>query len=925
MPLLSTKLHIPPARPGLVARPRLMERLDVGLCGKLTLISAPAGFGKTTLLSAWIERRMSAAAGEPAVAWLSLDEQDNDPARFLAYLVAALQALRAGLGEAALAALQAPQPPPSGAMLTILINEVAALPAPRDSGERPYILVLDDYHLITTQAIHDGLAFLLDHLPPNLHLVIATRADPPLPVARLRGQGQLAELRQADLRFSTDEAAAFLNTRLGLHLAAEEIAALQARTEGWIAGLQMASLVLQGQPRHGRQDASGFIHALTGSDRYILDYLVEEVLQRQAESVQAFLLQTCILDRLSGPLCDAILQDREPADRLVGPEARPPAGSQGVLDYLERNNLFVVPLDHERRWYRYYRLFADLLRQRLQRAHPGLEPMLHGLASAWCERNGLLGEAIDHALAAKDWERATRLVEQAAEATLMRSEVATLLGWVDALPDEAVRARPTLCVYQAWALLLAGRPLNAVESLLGEAARGDAAHQAAPVRALLALYSDEMPRAVELARQALEQLPEDSLFLRNLATWVLGLSHVLQGDLDSGAHTLDQVAATSHRSGDVMMAVMVLCHIAELRMSQGKLYQARDTYHQALEWAADEQARPLPIASAALWGLGELSYQWNDLAAAARYLTQGLELAAGWGEVGAMDGYLSLAHVRQAEGDPEGAQEALNRARRVALRTDLTDSDDVLVAAQQAQLWLARGDLAAAVRWLEERGLTVETALAELRTRVGDSFYRSRRRRTVEYATLARALLAQGRPAEALAVLEPLLAIAERWGMSERVIRFQVLAALAFYAQDDLARALAALERALALAEPGGYVRLFLDEGQPMARLLYRAAERGIAPAYTGRLLAAFPTTEPLPAPSQAQLVEPLSERELDVLRLIAEGLSNQEIAQRLFISLRTVKWHSGNIYGKLGVQSRTQAVAKARSMGLLPHSPPSS
>jgi LuxR family maltose regulon positive regulatory protein len=928
-PLLQTKLYIPPSRPELVSRPRLIERLNAGLQRKLTLVSAPAGFGKTTLLSEWV-----AGCGRP-VGWVSLDEGDNDPARFLAYLVVALQTVQADIGEAALAELQSPQPPPTESALTALINEIAALPDPPGGHEgstprdRPYILVLDDYHLITTQPIHDGLTFLLDHLPPNLHLAVATRADPPMPIARLRGRGQLTELRESNLRFTTDEAAAFLNTRVGLNLSPDDVAALEARTEGWIAGLQMAALSMQGQ-----NDVAAFIRAFRGSDRYVLDYLVEEVLQRQPENIQTFLLQTSILNRLTGPLCDAILSRGPQEQRNKGgfePSAPQFPGSsapgQEILEYLERNNLFIIPLDNERRWYRYHRLFVDLLRRRLQQMQPDLVPTLHRRAGEWFEENSLATSAIEHILRAGDFERAAGLIEQIAEATLMRSELATFLGWVDELPDEVVRDRPSLCIFQAWALLLAGRPLDAIEARLQDAARSEAVDKTAALRALLALYRGQIPRASELSRRALERLPEDDLFLRNLATWILSLSHLVDGDFATSTHALDQVARMSHRAGNVMIAVMVLCNIAELRMQQGRLYQANDIYQRALEWATDEQGHLLPIAGEALMGLGSLCYQWNDLEAATRYLIEGIELTGQWGEVGAMDGYISLAHVRQAQGDMNGAQEAIRKAQRLALKTDATELDDILVAAHQAHLWVAQGDLEAALRWLEERGLalsgteglTVDVALTELEARVGDDFLRSRRRRTAEYITLIRVLLAQRRLDEALAVLKPLLVMAERWGLNERVIRFQILRALAFHAQDDMAQGMAALQRALVLAEPSGYVRIFLDEGEPMARMLYRAAECGIAPEYAGRLLAAFPAWEPVDREPQTEMVEPLSERELDVLCLIAEGLSNQEIAQSLSISTRTVKWHTSNIYGKLGVKNRTQAVAKARSLGVLP------
>jgi len=589
-----------------------------------------------------------------------------------------------------------------------------------------------------------------------------------------------------------------------------------------------------------------------------------------------------------------------------------------MLEYLERNNLFVVLLDNERRWYRYHHLFADLLRRRLERMQPHLVPTLHRRAGAWYERNGLTAAAIEHALRAGDFERAAGLIERIAEATLMRSELATFLGWVDALPDELLCDRPSLCAFQAWALLLAGRPLDAVEARLGDAARSEAPDKGAPVRALLALYRGQIPRAGELAQQALERLGDDDLLLRNLAAWILSLSRLVEGDLAASTQALDRVARTSREAGNVLIGVIVLCNIASLRMQQARLHQAQDTYQRALEWATDEQGRPLPIASKPLIGLGGLLHRWNDLHAATRHLREGIALAERWGEVGAMQGYLSLAQVRQAQGDADGAHAAIRRAQELALTTDTTEMDDIVVAAHQVQLCIAQGDLQAAWHWLEERGLTVEVALCELQARMSEDFIVSGRRRTIEYVTLARALLAQGKPAEALAVLTPLLALAEHWGMVERVIRFQILTALAFHARRDEAQAMAALEHALSLAEPAGYVRPFLDGGEPMARLLYRAVEHGIAPQYVGRLLAAFPAEEAVDRGPSVEMVEPLSERESQVLQCIAEGLSNREIAQRLLISLHTVKWHTSNIYGKLAVKNRTQAVARARTLGLL-------
>jgi len=930
-PLLTTKLHVPPLRHGLVRRPRLLQRLDEGLAlgRRLTLISAPAGFGKTTLLSEWIADCGLRIAD---CGWLSLDEGDNDPARFWAYLIAALRTVHATIGEGARSVLQSPQPPPAESVLADLINEIAAIPGTADSPARSLILVLDDYHLITAQPIHESIAFLLDHLPDCLHLVIATRGDPPLPLSRLRGRGQLTELRQADLCFTTDEAAAFLNTCMGLGIAADDVTTLASCTEGWITGLQMAALSMQGQ-----EDVPGFIRAFTGSNRYVLDYLVEEVLQRQPERVQRFLLQTSILERLCGSLCDAV-QGRGAEEQRGRGEIPPapllpcsPASSQETLEYLERNNLFLVPLDDRREWYRYHVLFADLLRKRLQQEQPHLAPALHRRASTWYEEHGQPAPAIEHALSARDFERAAHLVEQAAEATLMRSEVVTFQRWMERLPDTLVRARPALCFFHAWVLLVSGCPLDVVESRLEDVGRGTGLFPGRlnVLRAFIAILRGQVPSAVELARQALEQLPEHDLFLRNVATWILSFSHVAAGDFEAGSQALDEVVRTGQQIGNVLIAARAQTYLAGVHVRLAQLDKARECYERALEIATDAQGRRRPVAGMALMGLGDLTREWNDLEAASRYVEEGIALTRQWSIFAALEGYIVLARVRQAQGDADGAGKALEQARQLAAQFRATDIDDLFVATSQAQLWVAQGNLAAAWQWARDRGLDRDIDWAELDDQGDFVNYHLRK---YEYLILARMWLAQDQPDKALSVLEPLRLRMEQQGRTRLVLEAHMLQALACQAQGDVAQALACLEGALALAEPGGYVRLFVDEGEPMRVLLSRliADRRPPTAAYARKLLAALgevtadhrlPTEATLPAVvgRRSSLIEPLSQREIELLRLIAEGLSNQEIAQRLFISLPTVKWHTSNIYGKLGVKNRTQAVAEAKALGILP------
>jgi LuxR family maltose regulon positive regulatory protein len=944
--LLVTKLYIPQASPNLVPRPRLIERMNEGMQRKLTLVSAPAGFGKTTLIAEWLKVRLesgdsrlegdeysqSPVSNYPSakVGWISLDEGDNDPARFWAYFMAALETLQTGIDEGTLDLLQSSSRPPIETVLTTLINAVATLP---DS----FALVLDDYHVIESQSIHDAITFLLDHLPPQMHLVIACRSDPPLPLPRLRARGQLVELRAADLRFTPDEAAAFLNQVMSLNLTAQHIAALETRTEGWIAGLQLAALSMQ-----GREDITGFIAAFTGSQHYILDYLVEEVLQRQTESIQAFLLQTSILERMTGSLCDAVVGETLAPARSAGVRdwrleishhAKSLVSdfqSQAILEYLEHANLFVVPLDERREWYRYHRLFADFLRARLHQAWPDWVPELHRRASDWYEQNGHMTEAIDHALSAEDFERAAHLIEQAAERILMRSEVATFLSWVEALPGEVVRARPRLYVYYAGLQLMGSRPLEAAETSLREAMQADTADavsgEVAVFQALIAAYQGKTRQSAESAQRALELLPEDSLFLRSLVAGILGINYLYGGDIAAATHALGEAVRISQQVGNLMNTVLGLCHLAEISMIQGRLQEAKAIYDHALELAVDRQGRAQPIAGIAHIGLGNLFREWGDLESATRHFTQGIELAQKWGEAGVITGYSGLARVKQAQGDVDGACAMIQMAQQLAIKFDAMEMDDMIVGVHQVHLWMAQGNLEAAARWVEERGFGRGVGSGELEEgRINSCSLLT----AIEYITLAEVYLAQRRPDDALALCQLLLRVTETAGWTALGIEILALQAIAYQMQDDTDRAMATLERALALAEPGGFVRVFIGLDDPMAQLLRQAAGQGIAPDYVRRLLAAFgaktkdqrqrtEAVDSSPVATPSSLIEPLSERELEVLGLIAAGHSNREIAEELVVAVSTIKTHVNNIYRKLDVSSRTQAVAQARELNLV-------
>jgi LuxR family maltose regulon positive regulatory protein len=919
--LLQTKLYTPRLRPGLVSRPRLAERLDAGLGCELVLISAPAGFGKTTLLGEWAGRCKC------RLAWLSLDEDDNDPIRFITYFIAALQTIDAQIGIGLLDALQSRQPPPMTEILTTLINQIADLNRiPAEDKQVDIVLVLDDYHFVTAQAIHDILIFLLDHLPAMMHLVVATRADPPLPVARLRGRGQVIEMRQNDLRFTPEEAAQFLNQVMDLKLSPQDVKTLASRTDGWIAGLQMAAVSMQ-----GRNDIGNFIQSFSGSNRYILDYLLEEVLHRQPIAIQAFLLRTSILDRLTAPLCEAVLGDEKIGDQpvldilsqeitLATPATSTSRVCQAVLEHLERANLFLTPLDDERCWFRYHHLFSDLLSQRLRQAQPDLELLLHSRASVWCERNGLMTEAIDHALAAGDPERAARLLEETTEAVMLSSEVATFYRWVEMLPDEIVHSRPLLCIYQAMAQLLSARSLEVAETHLkiAESADPDAnfSGELLTIRGLIAAYQGKTEVSLELGRQALELLPQDNLFFRSLIAGYLGLNYFYNGGILIAEQTLEQALAASQKAGNMTNSVLALIHLAEIAMIRGKYHHSRTIYERALDLATTPLGRRLPIAGLPMVGMGRLFLEWNDLDAAERYAQEGIELVRQWGEVGAINGYILLAHVRRIKLDVEGSRQELRTANQVAAQFDAMQLDDAYVALNEAMINVALGDFEAAQRWAKGRHFNDDIPVHEMMD-------------ILEYLSWLTILVAEGSLERALKVSSRLLEIAQDLNMGAIELRVLISRARIFQAQGQHEQAQDAMERALSIAAPEGLMRSFLDQGQEMARLVYEAADRGLAPGFTGRLLAAFDLEkEGEEAVSDVradtgleEMIEPLSKREIEVLQLIAAGLSNRQVAQKLYLSMSTVKAHTYNIYSKLGVHSRTQAVAKARALGILAQS----
>lgn len=908
IPVLATKLHVPGPLPKAVPRPHLINRLNEGLVAgcKLSLISAPAGWGKTTLVSHWI------AEQRRQIAWLSLDAGDNDLARFLTDLVAALQTIAPEIGSGLPDLLQS-RAAPTEAILTALVNELAAVPY-------NFILALDDYHVIEVRPIDEALTFLLEHLPSQMHLVIATREDPHLPLARLRARGQLTELRAADLRFTHSEAAGFLNQVMNLSLSEENIALLEARTEGWIAGLKLAALSMQ-----SHHDVTGFVQEFAGDHRYILDFLVEEVLQQQPVAVRDFLLQTSILDRLTGPLCEAV----------TGQEK-----GQARLEALERGNFFIVPLTDKRQWYRYHHLFAEVLSVHLAAEQPDQVVTLHRRASEWYEKNGAAADAVRHTLSAKDFGRAADLIERNMAPMRQSRQEAVLLDWLQALPADVLRNRPVLGVGYAHVLLASGK-LAGVAELLRDAERGleiaaamdkqpesaEAANNVADKEkflvlpgeiaiayAGLALAGGDVPGAMKYAQRALDLAPEGDHLTRGGAAGFLGLAYWTNGDLEAAHRTYAQGMASLQEAGNIADAVNGAITLATIRMAQGRLRDAMRTYERGLQLTAEQTMVVVRGVADMHVGISEILRERNELEAATERLVRSREMGEHTGF--SQNRYrqrVAMARVREAQGDLEGALAQLEEAQRLYM-SDFSPNVRP-IAALQARVWLAQGRLGEALDWAREAGLSTNDEVSYLHE--------------FEHLTLARLLLARYRYeraypalAEAKGLLERLLQAAEEGQRMGSVIEILTLQAFAQQMQGNISAALVPLERALTLAEPEGYVRLFVDEGPPMAVLLKEAAKQGIARGYVHRLLVAFGQVKSGKAKGRShagrQLIEPLSERELDVLRLLTTDLSGPELARELMVSLSTIRTHTRNIYSKLGVNNRRAAVRRAEALDLL-------
>jgi LuxR family maltose regulon positive regulatory protein len=913
--LIRTKLNLPFTRHGLVSRPRLQEQIVQGLRGPLTLITAPAGFGKTTLVASCV-----AACGVP-VAWLSLDKDDNQAERFISYLIAALHNTDHAIGIEAAQLLTALPQAPVEAVLTSLINDM-------DSAGGEIALVLDDYQFISSLAVHEAVAFLLEHCPKAFHLLIGTRSDPPLPLARLRARGQTVELRAADLSFTEPEAAQFLNDVMGLRLDARSVAALEERTEGWIAGLQMAALSMR-----DREDVRGFIEGFSGTNRYILDYLLEEVLASQSLEIQRFLLWTSILERLTASLCDAVLANdegskREGDDRSTRSESLFLRQSASILEYLERVNLFLVPLDDERIWYRYHHLFADLLRTQLQKSL-GVQDvaLLHLRASEWYEQDGSTLEAIHHASIASDLERVERLIEQNYMAMAARGEMSSLRYWTGRLPKELIYSRPWLCAYEAESRSWFGE-LDEADRLLQEAEKSiqSATSQLddrplvghlAFVRSHVSAMRGDTQRAIELALVARDNYPAENLGVQLGIGVILGYAYFLDGNFPKASETLHATIQSGSASDAVSATVGACGLLARLHAVQGRLHDAFDLLQNAGQMATKAGAQYPGAKAVVEVNIGSVLYEWNDLAAALENMERGLRSINSWGKSDLLAlAYVTLCRIQHANGDWNATVDTVQKAVDLIHTRGVFPEARGAVEAAQVKLWLAQGDLQAANCWA--------ASFDKKAFGLDDAF---RFKDELTQITRARVFMVQNKLDEAIELLSHLEETARSAGRMGRVIEILLLEALALREISDSEHAILALTKCLTLAEPERYVRVFLDEGQPMQMLLTQwlaHASAGPLRDYAVRLLSAFDAEPRPPAPQEkvpptGDLVQQLSQRELEVLHLMALGRTNQEIARQLIISRGTVKAHTANIYRKLDVANRTEAVARARDFGILP------
>jgi LuxR family maltose regulon positive regulatory protein len=884
--LIQTKLSVPRVRQTLVKRPHLLEKLDASVDGKLTLVSAPAGYGKTTLVANWLFQ--SANREMPRFCWLSLDVDDNDPAQFVTYLAGTLQSIDHALGQELSGLLHAQQGPEIQAFIAAMIDAIFRL-------DIEITIVLDDYHRIVSQPIHDALAFLLDHQPPQMLLLLLTREDPPLPLSRLRARGQLTEIRYGDLRFTRDDTAVFLLDVMGLTLSNDEITALEVRTEGWITGLQLAALSLR-----GRKDVGNFVESFTGSHRYVLDFLVDEVFLQQSAEMRDFLLDTAVLDRLTASLCNAVTGRND---------------SQEILLEAEQANLFFIPLDDSREWFRYHQLFADLLRERLRRTGRPVD-LLHSRASEWYENQDFLREAIKHALAANELQRSALLIENISEDLLKRGQITTLLRWKQVLTDEVIFSQPRLCLDFAWALALA-RQVDAADHLLepiAEVANNNPKllSQVLILQAHIARTRHDIPHTIALSEQALSLLPPDEVNARAMVGINLGVAHMYNGDLAKAEILWTEAAQKSLEAENHHAMVIAMGFVGQAQAINGNLREAAATQRRAIQIGVENQA--LPTTGRAHVNLAALLYEWNDLGTAAYYLEQARKFSKRTGDIAVeWDACRVLANVRQAQGNQLEALEAIELANDAARKGDAPPNVHLVNSLTYLQLAIKEKDLAHAEflsNQMNEFAPCLTSCRIDLLVNAGSLL-------SIPGLAWARLLLLQGKQQEASDLLAVCYETAVATGIPNDQINVRVWQTRAAADED---RALEFLAEAIIRAQSEGYIRTFLEAGKVLIPLLNNDNVFKIAPDYVMELLESFSSEQgkrqPILAPQP--LVEPLSERELEILNLLAERQTNAEIAQAITVSINTVKTHLQHIYDKLGVHDRRTAVIKAVDLNLL-------
>jgi len=893
-PLLATKLRIPRQSHAPLKRQRLIDILGEVFTQPITLIYASAGSGKTTLLCEW------AANCGRQLGWLTLDHNDNELVRFWEYFIGAIQTIDSEFGGSSLAILRSRIPNNLDLFLTTLLNDINSLP-----GE--FAVVLDDFHLIDSEAILNSFAYVCEHLPDQIHLVISSRTRPPLPLARMRARGQLIEINQDELNFTASEAEEYIHQIEKMSLSELDITWLHRKTEGWIAGIKLAALSIK------KQDyPSEFIHDLTGSNYYISDYLIQEVLRQQSTYIQDFLLRTSILDRLCISLCDAVTQSSVIGNnKLIDPAQN----SQSILEYLDKANIFIQALDEEHQWYRYHHLFADLLRENLLKSYPNLLPELYRKAGEWYEANGFCSDAVQMALAGKDYEHAADLIECNCQKMTMRSEMNTLLNWIEVLPVEMVRERPKLCLAKAWGLLSIGKlaevadNLQYIESIVSH--KGDSESkiifgECAALRTLVAVIQYQAHQIIAFSQQAIGLLPDDNHFLNGLISLCQGVAYNLTGDLSTARACLSTVVELPLETSNLLLVFLGNYYLAKILNKEGRLHQSAKILQELLEETRTPSGTELPIASLAHVSLASLLYEWNELDAALNHIKIGLDLSRYWWiKDNVNEAYVTLARVMQAFGDDQAALDALSQAVKL---TDLDHARPFITheAILNLRTWIQKGYLSEAIAWAENyaRSFSDEVNIKS--------------ERLWEAPAAAHLLFASGQQEQAQRLLKPLLSSAEAFGLNRQVIEVDVLQALMLSAQKKSSQAILVLSKALELAEQEGYVRMFIDEGTPMLELLKQAQQHGIAPSYTEKLLAAFGDQEQNVSLGTPMLVEPLSERELQVLSLLSEGFSPKQISEQLVITVGTARGHLHKIYSKLQVGNQLQAVQRANELNII-------